>query len=57
MGRIYSDTEKMLEAAKASSNGHHRKAASIYQKMGNEYRKPSEKKELWAAAENARGKS
>lgn len=54
MGRVYSDTEKLMQAAKLERNGHHGQAAGIYGRMGNERRNPIEKKALWGAAANAR---
>ncbi len=54
MIRRNSDTERVMKAIEASNNGNHRKAASIYQSMGNEVRNPREKEQLWEAAENAR---
>ncbi|MEH3108932.1 MAG: hypothetical protein PGN22_02375 [Agrobacterium cavarae] len=44
----------IMEAIKASNNGHHTQAARLFQDAGNQYRNPSEKKELWAAAERSR---
>jgi hypothetical protein len=54
MSRVYSDAERLIAAAKLERNGHHGKAAAEYQRMGNEYRNPNQKKELWKMAENAR---
>lgn len=54
MPRIYSDTEKLLKAAELSKTGHHTQAAGIYQAMGNEVRKPSEKDALWKLASDAK---
>lgn len=56
MGRIYSDTEKMLKAANLSANGHHVKAANMYQALGNENRKPQDKKQFWKLASDNRKK-
>lgn len=44
----------IMEAIKASNNGQHTKAANLFQRAGNQYRNPSEKEELWAAAERSR---
>jgi NADPH-dependent ferric siderophore reductase len=44
----------IMEAIKAANNGHHTQAAQLFQRAGNQYRNPSEKKELWAAAERSR---
>jgi hypothetical protein len=56
MTRVYSDMEKMSQAATASSNGEHSKAARLYQNMGNEIRNPNEKSQLWNLAEKSRKK-
>lgn len=44
----------IMEALRASNAGHHTKAAYLYQKAGNQYRNPEEKRDLWNAAEKAR---
>ena len=54
MGRVYTDTEKMIEATRLSNNGHYNKAASILHNMGNEQRNPEQKKALWETARNLR---
>ena len=56
MGRIYNDTERLLEIAQLSNNGHHGQAARDYQDMANEVRNPAEKKQLWDLAEKSRKK-
>lgn len=56
MGRVYSDAERLLQAADLSNRGHHNKAAGIYQKMGNEVRNPAQKKQLWDLAKDSRRK-
>ena len=56
MGRIYTDAERLLNAAELSKNGRHGEAAATYQRMGNECRKPSQKKQLWGMAEESRRK-
>jgi hypothetical protein len=56
MGRILSDTERLLVIVKLSNNNQHQQAAGKYQKMANEVRNPVDKKALWAAAENSRSK-
>jgi hypothetical protein len=42
------------KAIKLQNNGHHTQAAALFQRAGNQYRNPDEKKELWAAADRAR---
>ena len=54
MGRVYSDTERLLQGAELSRRGHHNQAANLYQKMGNEVRNPKEKRKLWEMAEYSR---
>lgn len=48
------DDGLLHEAIRLSNNGHHYQAAQLYQRAGNQYRNPQEKKELWAAAERHR---
>lgn len=48
------DDAIVLKALKAQANGHHIAAANLFQKAGNQYRNPEEKKTLWNAAKNAR---
>ena len=55
MGRVYTDTERLMQASELSSNGHHNQAAAKYRDMANEQRKPSEKRSLWKAAEKSKG--
>ena len=57
MGRIVSDTERLLEITKLSNNGHHQQAAGRLQRMANEVRNPREKKTLWDAAAHSRNKA
>ena len=56
MGRVYTDADKLIEAADLSRNGHHTQAAHIYHDMGNEVRNPKEKKQLWELAKDSRKK-
>lgn len=44
----------VMEAIKASNNGHHTQAAYLFECAGNQTREPSEKRELWAAADRSR---
>ena len=44
----------VMDAIKAANNGHHTQAANLFQRAGNQYRNPSEKAELWKAAERSR---
>lgn len=53
MPRVYTDAERLIEAARLTNRGHHREAARIYHDMGNEERRPSEKRALWDAAKRA----
>lgn len=46
--------QTIMAAIKASNSGHHRQAAALFQDAGNQYRRPDEKKELWAAANSSR---
>lgn len=56
MGRVYSDAERLLQAADLSNRGHHNKAAGIYQKMGNEVRNPAQKNScgIWRKIQGAK---
>lgn len=54
--RVYSDVERVIEASRLSSNGHHDSAARIFHDMGNEVRNPEQKQDLWKMAEDARRK-
>lgn len=51
--RNKSDTERLLEIRDLENRGHHYQASLEYQRMGNEYRKPQEKKALWGLADKA----
>lgn len=44
----------IMDAVKAANNGHHTQAANLFQRAGNQYRDPAEKKELWVAADRSR---
>lgn len=44
----------VMEAIKLQNSGHHTQAAAKFREAGNQYRNPSEKKELWAAADRAK---
>lgn len=44
----------IMDAIKASNSGHHMQAANLFQRAGNQYRNPSEKRDLWAAADRSR---
>lgn len=46
--------DKIMEAIKLANNGHHTQAAMAFQDAGNQYRNPTEKAELWKAAERHR---
>lgn len=54
MPRVYTDAERLIEAARLGNRGHHRQAARIYHEMGNEVRRPADKRALWKAAERSR---
>ena len=44
----------IMRAVEAQNRGNHTQAARLFQEAGNQYRNPSEKKELWKAAERSR---
>ena len=44
----------IMKAIALQNNGQHAQAARLFQDAGNQYRNPSEKAELWKAAERAR---
>jgi len=44
----------IMEALKLANNGHHTKAARLFQDAGNQYRNPEEKRELHKVAERHR---
>ena len=48
------DTNKLIQAAELSSNGHHYRASCLYQTLANHPRKPDQKKQLWKLAEQSR---
>lgn len=43
----------VMEAIKLQNDGHHYQASVKFREAGNQYRDPSEKKELWKAAERS----
>lgn len=43
----------IMRAIAEQNRGNHAGAARLFQDAGNQYRNPSEKKELWAAAKRA----
>ena len=53
MGRIYSDSERLMQADSLMRDGRRGKAAAIYRKMGNEYRDPAQKRQLHDMADRA----
>lgn len=42
--------EIVIEAIKLANNGRHGEASVLFQRAGNQYRNPDEKKTLWNAA-------
>lgn len=50
------DSARLIEAADLARKGHHRRAAGIYQDMGNEVRPKSQKDSLWKTASELRRK-
>ena len=44
----------VMEAIRLSNNNQHVQAAYAFQRAGNQYRNPAEKKALWDAAARAR---
>lgn len=44
----------IMKAIEAQNRGDHNRASRLFQEAGNQYRNPSEKKELWDAAERSR---
>lgn len=44
----------VMKAIKAQNSGHHTQAAYLFRQAGNQYGNPSEKKELWKAADRAK---
>jgi hypothetical protein len=48
------DDKTVMRAIEAMNRGSHETAASLFQKAGNQIRNPSEKEQLWKAAERSR---
>jgi hypothetical protein len=48
------DDQTVLKAIKAQNRGSHLEAAKLFQDAANQERLPSEKDELWKAAQKAR---
>lgn len=44
----------IMDAVARQNRGDHTGAAALFQRAGNQYRRPDEKRELWKAAERAR---
>jgi len=44
----------VMKAVELSNNGHHERAAALFQRAGNQYRPEAEKKTLWDAAKRSR---
>ena len=54
MSYLPKDDSVIQRAIVLQNDGHWSKAASLLQDAGNQYRNPSEKQDLWNAAERSR---